>query len=120
MNIYVPTFRLRDVSVLDIVNSYTKKNSVSVRILENKIRSAIRREVDKFTQNKVCVALSPGVDSNLILCLLREEYPGLELSVSTSVLMKRTRHLKPRILQNRKVQVSSKSTWKIPYVTCLR
>lgn len=79
MNIYVPTFRLRDVSVLDIVNSYTKKNSVSVRILENKIRSAIRREVDKFTQNKVCVALSAGVDSNLILCLLREEYPGLDL-----------------------------------------
>jgi asparagine synthase (glutamine-hydrolysing) len=79
MNIYVPTFRLRDVSVLDIFKSYAKKNSVSVRILETKIRSAIRREVDKFTQHKVCVALSAGVDSNLILCLLREEYPELEL-----------------------------------------
>ena len=79
MNIYVPTFRLRDVSVLDIFKSYAKKNSVSVRIIETKIRSAIRREVDKFTQHKVCVALSAGVDSNLILCLLREEYPELEL-----------------------------------------
>jgi asparagine synthase (glutamine-hydrolysing) len=79
MNIYVPTFRLRDVSVLDIFKSYAKKNSVSVRILETKIRSAIRREVDKFTQHKVCIALSAGVDSNLILCLLREEYPELEL-----------------------------------------
>lgn len=79
MNIYVPTFRLRDVSVLDIFKSYAKKNSISVRILENKIRSAIRREVDKSTQHKVCIALSAGVDSNLILCLLREEYPELEL-----------------------------------------
>jgi asparagine synthase (glutamine-hydrolysing) len=79
MNVYVPTFRLRDVSVLDICKSYAKKNSVSVRILETKIRSAIRREVDKFTQHKVCIALSAGVDSNLILCLLREEYPELEL-----------------------------------------
>jgi asparagine synthase (glutamine-hydrolysing) len=79
MNIYVPTFRLRDVSVLDIFKSYAKKNSISVRVLENKIRTAIRREVDKFTQHKVCIALSAGVDSNLILCLLREEYPELEL-----------------------------------------
>ncbi|MGH9925465.1 MAG: asparagine synthase C-terminal domain-containing protein, partial [Nitrososphaeraceae archaeon] len=79
MNIYVPTFRLRDVSVLDIFKSYAKKNSVSVRILETKIRSVIRREVDKFTQHKVCIALSAGVDSNLILCLLREEYPEIEL-----------------------------------------
>ena len=79
MDIYVPTFRLRDVSVTDVSKSYTKQNPVSVRILETKIRSAIRREVDKFNQNKICVALSAGVDSNLILCLLREEYPTQEL-----------------------------------------
>ncbi|MGH9978124.1 MAG: asparagine synthase-related protein [Nitrososphaeraceae archaeon] len=79
MDIYVPTFRLRDVTVTDVAKSYPKQNLVSVRILETKIRSAIRREVDKFNQNKVCVALSAGVDSNLILCLLREESPSLEL-----------------------------------------
>ena len=79
MDIYVPTFRLRDVSVTDVSKSYTKQNPVSVRILETKIRSAIRSEVDKFNQNKICVALSAGVDSNLILCLLREEYPTQEL-----------------------------------------
>jgi asparagine synthase (glutamine-hydrolysing) len=79
MDIYVPTFRLRDVTVTDVAKSYPKQNLVSVRILETKIRSVIRREVDKFNQNKVCVALSAGVDSNLILCLLREEFPSLEL-----------------------------------------
>jgi asparagine synthase (glutamine-hydrolysing) len=79
MDIYVPTFRLRDVSITDPSKSYSKQNLVPVRILENKIRSAIRREVDKFSQNKLCVALSAGVDSNLILCLLREEFPSLEL-----------------------------------------
>jgi asparagine synthase (glutamine-hydrolysing) len=79
MDIYVPTFRLRDVSVPDVSKSYSKPNLVSVRILEAKIRSAIRREVNKFDQNKLCVALSAGVDSNLILCLLREEFPRLEL-----------------------------------------
>ena len=79
MDMYVPTFRLRDVSVTDVSKSYTIQNPVSVRILETKIRSAIRREVDKFNQNKICVALSAGVDSNLILCLLREEYPTQEL-----------------------------------------
>jgi asparagine synthase (glutamine-hydrolysing) len=79
MDIYVPTFRLRDVSVLDVSKSYSKQNMVSVRILRCKIRSAIRKEVDKFDQNKICVALNTGVDSNLILCLLREEFPSLEL-----------------------------------------
>jgi asparagine synthase (glutamine-hydrolysing) len=79
MDIYVPTFRLRDVSVTDVSKSYPKQNPVSVRNLETKIRSAIRREVDKLNQNKLSVALSAGVDSNLILCLLREEYPTLEL-----------------------------------------
>ena len=38
-------------------------------------------EGDKFNQNKICVALSAGVDSNLILCLLREEYPTQELGM---------------------------------------
>ena len=79
MDNYVPTFRLRDVSIADVSKTYSKRNLVSVRILENKIRSAIRREVDKFRQNKLCVALSAGVDSNLILCLLRDEFPSLEL-----------------------------------------
>ena len=79
MDIYVPTFRLRDVSVTDVSKSYLKQNLVSVRILETKIRAVIRREVDKFNQNKLCVALSAGVDSNLVLCLLREEFPSLEL-----------------------------------------
>ena len=79
MDMYVPTFRLRDVSAPDVTKSYSKQNLASVRILENKIRSSIRREVDKFNQNKLCVALSAGVDSNLILCLLREEFPSLEL-----------------------------------------
>jgi len=78
---YVPAFRLRDVSVTDLIKS--KQNLVSVRILENKIRSAIRREVEKFNPNKLCVALSAGVDSNLVLCLLREEFPSLELECIT-------------------------------------
>jgi len=79
MDIYVPTFRLRDVTITDVAKSYPKQNLFSVSILETKIRSAIRRELDKFNQNKVCVALSAGVDSNLMLCLLRKEFPSLEL-----------------------------------------
>ncbi|MGA7367580.1 MAG: asparagine synthase C-terminal domain-containing protein [Nitrososphaeraceae archaeon] len=81
LDMYVPAFRLRDVSVTDLIKS--KQNLVSVRILENKIRSAIRREVEKFNPNKLCVALSAGVDSNLVLCLLREEFPSLELECIT-------------------------------------
>lgn len=79
MDMYVPTFRLRDVSIPDVTKSYSKQNVASVRILENKIRSSIRREVDKSDEKRLCVALSAGVDSNLILCLLREEFPSLEL-----------------------------------------
>lgn len=81
MDIYVPTFRLRDVSVNDVSKSYSKLSTVSANTLETKIRSAIRREVEKFNEKnyKLCVALSAGVDSNLILCLLREEFPDIEL-----------------------------------------
>lgn len=79
MDIYVPTVRLKDVSVDDVSKSYSKLSAVTAKTLETKIRSAIRREVEKFNQNKICVALSAGVDSNLILCLLREEFPSTEL-----------------------------------------
>jgi asparagine synthase (glutamine-hydrolysing) len=79
MDLYVPTFRLRDIPSSYVSKPYSGENLVSVRLLETKIRSAIRREVDKFNQNKLCLALSAGVDSNLILCLLREEFPSLEL-----------------------------------------
>lgn len=79
LDLYIPTFRLRDVHASFVSKSYSRQNLVSVRVLETKIRSAIRREVDKSNQNKLCVALSAGVDSNLILCLLREEFPSLEL-----------------------------------------
>jgi asparagine synthase (glutamine-hydrolysing) len=79
MNIYVPTLRLKDVSVLDFLNSYARQNIISARELENKIRSVIRREVDSFTEDKLCIALSSGVDSNLVLSLLRDECPDLDI-----------------------------------------
>jgi asparagine synthase (glutamine-hydrolysing) len=77
MDIYVPTFRLRDLSINDISKSYSKTSTADT--LETKIRSAIRREVENHNQNRLCVALSAGVDSNLILCLLREEFPNSQL-----------------------------------------
>ena len=61
---------------LNLIQNRTQFLFVFLRL---KSESAIRREVDKFNQNKICVALSAGVDSNLILCLLREEYPTQEL-----------------------------------------
>lgn len=77
MDIYVPTFRLRDLSINDISKSYSKTSTADT--LETKIRSAIRREVENHNQDRLCVALSAGVDSNLILCLLREEFPNSQL-----------------------------------------
>jgi asparagine synthase (glutamine-hydrolysing) len=79
LNIYVPTLRLKDVSGLEILNSYSRQNIASVRQIENKIRSVIRREVEGLAQDRVCIALSAGVDSNVVLCLLRDEYPDLDI-----------------------------------------
>lgn len=79
LDTYVPTLRLKDVSVSDMLRSYDHKYEFSDQVLENKIRSAIRRELKADTQDKVCIALSAGVDSNLILYLLHEECPKLDI-----------------------------------------
>lgn len=52
----------------------------SSRDIENKLRNIIRNAVSLFDPKSVSLALSTGVDSNLMLSLLRAEFPKLDIN----------------------------------------
>ena len=51
----------------------------SSKHIEKELRNIINTTISKDSPNTVCLALSTGVDSNLMLSLLRDEYPNLDI-----------------------------------------
>ena len=54
------------------------KNEVSTNFIENALVSSIKTSLD-YSTKKVSIALSGGIDSTLILALLRNSFPDLEI-----------------------------------------
>jgi len=61
-------------------NDFTESstNNIDRRIAEI-LKNVILREVNKVSSNKVAISLGSGVDSTLVLVLLRECYPNLDI-----------------------------------------
>ena len=59
------------------------RDSPSVKDIENELRKRIRKNISKSNPSNVSIALSSGVDSNLILYLLRDEFPKLDINCIT-------------------------------------
>jgi len=55
----------------------------SVKTIETELRKKIRRQISKSKSSHVSLALSSGVDSNLILLLLRDEFPNIDINCIT-------------------------------------
>lgn len=55
----------------------------SFKDIEIQLRKIIKKNLSELNPKSVSVALSSGVDSNLILFLLRDEFPNIELNCIT-------------------------------------
>ena len=51
----------------------------SSKHIEKELRNIINSTISRHSPKTVCLALSTGVDSNLMLSLLRDEYPDLDI-----------------------------------------
>ncbi len=55
------------------------QNSYNLELIEKSITNDIKNQLESSNTNKVCIALSGGVDSTLVLNLLRESKPEVEI-----------------------------------------
>ena len=51
--------------------------------IETAIRSEIRNKINSIGVERITLAISAGIDSNLILCLVRKEFPHIKLDCLT-------------------------------------
>ena len=57
----------------------TIDGDLNVDLVENLISKNIQNNIEKFNTKKICIALSGGVDSTLILALIRKIFPDLDI-----------------------------------------
>jgi len=79
---YDPTIEIQ--SPIPKIDPRQVKNAISntypsSKDIERELRSIIKNNISRLEPKTVSLALSTGVDSNLMLSLLREEYPKLDI-----------------------------------------
>src|SRR6188508_2235344 len=79
---YDPTIEIKT-SVPKVVPDQVKinrnKTYPSSKEIEKELRQIIKNNISKFEPKTISLALSTGVDSNLMLSLIRDEYPKLDI-----------------------------------------
>jgi asparagine synthase (glutamine-hydrolysing) len=64
-------------------NENNNNNIPSSKNIENILRQVINRKIEESKTNRIAVALSAGVDSILIFCLIRKEFPEMDIDCLT-------------------------------------
>src|SRR6476619_654255 len=84
----------------DVVKNRRKPYPTS-RDVETNVRNVVKRTIAKYKPERISVALSSGVDSNVILSLIRDEYPKLEINCVTVSFDESTEaHVTKKIAEN--------------------
>ena len=78
---YDPTTEIKSpIPQIDINQIERRKRAIpSPEDIEMELRSNIRKNITGLSPKKISLALSTGVDSNLMLSLIRDEYPKLDI-----------------------------------------
>ena len=75
---------IRNILSQEILNSrQTTRYSPSSEEIETALRYEIRNKINTLGAKRVPLAISAGIDSNLILCLIRKEFPNIKLDCLT-------------------------------------
>lgn len=69
----------KEISQLRHVFSKDHNNIPSAQDLEAEIRRLIKMRIENSKANRIAVALSSGVDSNVIFSLIRKEFPHIDI-----------------------------------------
>lgn len=67
----------KEISQLRQTITKDRNNIPSSQDLENEIRRLIKIRIDESKEKRIAIALSSGVDSNVIFSLIRKEFPRL-------------------------------------------
>jgi asparagine synthase (glutamine-hydrolysing) len=78
---YDPTIEIKSPIPKIDINQIESRNGAypSPEDIELELRSNIRKNITGLNPKKISLALSTGVDSNLMLSLIRDEYPKLDI-----------------------------------------
>lgn len=79
---YDPTIEIQSpISKIDPRQVMNKRNNTypSSKDIERELRSIIKNSISHLDPKRISLALSTGVDSNLMLSLIRDEYPKLDI-----------------------------------------
>jgi asparagine synthase (glutamine-hydrolysing) len=78
---YDPTIEIKSpIPQIDISQIKNRSNTYpSSEDIERELRAIIRESISHINPKRISLALSTGIDSNLMLSLIRDEYPKLEI-----------------------------------------
>src|SRR5437867_4989506 len=78
---YDPTIEIKSPIPQIDINQIKKRSNIfpSAEDIEKELRVIIRKNISGFNPERISLALSTGVDSNLMLSLIRDEYPKLDI-----------------------------------------
>jgi asparagine synthase (glutamine-hydrolysing) len=79
---YDPTIEIKSpIPKIDINQIKNRRSDTypSPKDIESELRSIIKNNISRLDPKRISLALSTGVDSNLILSLIRKEYPKLNI-----------------------------------------
>ena len=69
----------KEISQLRQTITKDRNNIPSSQDLENEIRRLIKIRIDESKEKRIAIALSSGVDSNVIFSLIRKEFPQIDI-----------------------------------------
>jgi asparagine synthase (glutamine-hydrolysing) len=75
---------IRNISYKEVLNLRQSTDHVpSSAEVEAVLRKKIRNRINELGAKRISLAISAGIDSNLILCLIKKEFPEIELDCLT-------------------------------------
>jgi asparagine synthase (glutamine-hydrolysing) len=107
---------IRNVSYKQVLNLRQSSDHVpSSPEVEAVLRKKIRNQIHEFGAKRISLAISAGIDSNLIFCLIKKEFPEIELDCLT-VTFDNEDDISSEVLTARKIAESQNAAFHEIYV----
>jgi len=107
---------IRNISYKEVLNLRQSSDYVpSSAEVEAVLRKKIRNQIHEFGAKRISLAISAGIDSNLIFCLIRKEFPEIELDCLT-VTFDSEDDISSEVLTARKIVESQNAAFHEIYV----
>jgi asparagine synthase (glutamine-hydrolysing) len=107
---------IRNISYKEVLKFRQSSDHVpSSAEVEAVLRKKIRNQIHEFGAKRISLAISAGIDSNLIFCLIRKEFPEIELDCLT-VTFDNEDDISSEVLTARKIVESQNAAFHEIYV----